>query len=133
MTLLAELHDFRRFPHPRALMGFVGLVPRENSTGDHRRLGAITKMGNGLVRRLLVQAAWHYRHEPRLSMPLRRRRAGQPTAVLTIADRAEQRLCRRYRRLCARLKPTPLVITAIARELVGFIWAVLQLPEVQMR
>jgi transposase len=132
MTLLAELHDFRRFAHPRALMGFIGLVPSEHSTGDRRRPGAITKMGNGLVRRLLVQAAWHYQHEPRLSAPLRRRRAGQSAAVLQIADKAEQRLCRRYRRLCARLKPKPLVVTAIARELVGFLWAVLQLPEAQM-
>ncbi len=114
-------------------MAFIGLVPSENSTGDRRRPGAITKMGNGLVRRLLVQTAWHYHHEPRLSAPLRRRRAGQSVAVLTIADHAEQRLCRRYRRLCARLKPKPLVITAIARELVGFVWAVLQLPEAQMR
>lgn len=132
MTVLAELHDFRRFPHPRALMAFIGLVPSEHSTGDRQRHGAITKMGNQLVRRLLVQAAWHYRHEPRLSMPLRRRRAGQPPTVLMIADKAEQRLCRRYRRLCARLKPKPLVITAIARELVGFMWAVLQLPEATM-
>jgi transposase len=133
MTLLAELHDFRRFPHPRALMGFLGLVPSEDSTGTRRRPGAITKTGNGLVRRLLVQTAWHYRHDPHLSAARRRRRAGQPAAVLQIADKAEQRLCRRYRRLCARLKPKPVVITAIARELVGFVWAVLQLPEVQMR
>lgn len=132
ITLVAELHDFRRFAHPRALMSFIGLVPSEDSTGERRRPGAITKMGNGLVRRLLVQAAWHYQHEPRVSAPLRRRRAGQPAAVLVIANKAEQRLCRRYRRLCARGKPKPLVITAIARELVGFIWAVLQLPEAQM-
>lgn len=132
ITLLAELHDFRRFPHPRALMGFIGLVPSEDSTGDRRRPGAITRQGNSLVRRLLVQAAWHYHHEPRLGARLRRRRAGQSAAVLMIADKAEQRLCRRYRRLCARLKPKPLVIVAIARELVGFVWAVLQLPEAQM-
>jgi transposase len=132
MTLLAELHDFRRFQHPRALMAFVGLVPSEDSTGDRRRLGAITKMGNGLVRRILVQAAWHYHHEPRISAPLRRRRIGQSAAIIAIADKAEQRLCRRYRRLCARLKPKPLVITAVARELVGFLWAALQLPEAQM-
>lgn len=130
MTLLAELHDLRRFPHPRALMAFVGLVPGESSTGDRRRGGGITKTGNMLVRRLLIQTAWHYRHEPRLSEPLRRRRAGQPLACLAIAERAEQRLCRRYRRLCARLKPKPIVITAVARELVGFLWAALQLPEV---
>jgi transposase len=132
MTLLAELHDFRRFHSPRALMAFLGLVPSEDSTGDRRRRGAITKMGNSLVRRLLVEAAWHYHHEPRFSAPLRRRRAGQPPAILAIATKAEQRLCRRYRRLCARLKPKPLVITAVARELVGFLWAALQLPEASM-
>lgn len=132
LMLLAELHDFRRFQHPRALMAFIGLVPSEDSTGNRRRLGAITKTGNGLVRRLLIQAAWHYHHEPRRSAPLQRRRLGQSGAVIAIADKAEQRLCRRYRRLCARLKPKPLVITAVARELVGFLWATLQLPEAQM-
>jgi transposase len=132
MTVLAELHDPRRFAHPRGLMAFVGLVPSEDSTGDHRRRGGITKAGNTLMRRMLIQAAWHYRHEPRLGVPLRRRRAGQPPAVLAIAERAEQRLCRRYRRLCARLKPKPIVMTAIARELVGFLWAALQLPEARM-
>ncbi len=132
MLLLAELHQVQRFPHPRALMAFVGLVPREHSTGDQRRRGTITKAGNSAVRRLLVQAAWHYHHYPRLGAPRQRRRCGQPVAVLAIADRAEQRLCLRYRRLAARLKPKPIVITAIARELVGFVWAVLQLPEVQV-
>jgi transposase len=132
ITLVAELYDFRRFPHPRALMAFLGVVPREHSTCDRRRAGAITKAGNGLVRRLLVQAAWHYRHEPRLGAPLRRRRTGQSPAVIAMATKAEQRLCRRYRALCARRKPTPLVIVAVARELVGFLWAALQLPEAQM-
>lgn len=132
MTLLAELHDFRRFPHPRALMAYVGLVPSEDSTGDRRRRGAITKTGNNLVRRLLVQAAWHYHHQPRQSVGLKQRRLGQPRTVIAIADKAEQRLCRRYARLCARHKPKPLAITAVARELVGFVWAVLQLPEAQM-
>ncbi len=132
LTLLAEIHDVRRFRHPRALMAFVGLVPSEDSTGDRHRRGAITKTGNRLVRRLLTQAAWHYHHEPRLGLPLRRRRLGQPVAFLAIAEKAEQRLCRRYRRLCARLKPKPIVITAIARELVGFLWATLQLPEARM-
>jgi transposase len=132
LTLVAELYDFRRFPPPRALMAFVGLVPGEDSTGHRRRLGAITKTGNGLVRRRLVQAAWHYHHDPRVTMAVRRRRDGQPGAIVAIADKAEQRLCRRYRRLCARLKPKPLVITAIARALVGFLWAALQIPEVPM-
>lgn len=133
LMLLAELHDVRRFPHPRALMAFTGLVPSESSTGDKHRRGAITKTGNTQLRRLLIEAAWHYRHEPRPSARLRQRRRDQSLAVTTIATRAEQRLCHRYRRLSMRLKPKPLVITAVARELVGFIWAVLQLPEAQRR
>lgn len=129
MSLLAELHDFRRFPHPRALMAYVGLVPSEASTGDRHRRGAITRMGNGLVRRLLVQAAWHYYHQPRQSVALKRRRLGQPTPVIALADKAEQRLCHRYARLCARGKSKPLAVIAVARELIGFVWAMLQLPE----
>jgi transposase len=132
IMLLAELHDVSRFPHPRALMAFVGLVPSEASTGKRYRRGAITKTGNRFVRRLLVQAAWQYHHEPRLGLMLRRRRVGQPVAVLAIAHKAEQRLWRRYRRRCARGKPNPIVITAIARELVGFLWAMLHLPEAHM-
>jgi len=132
MTLLAELHAVGRFPHPRALMAFTGLVPSEHSTGDHRRPGPITKTGNRHVRRVLIEAAWHYRHEPRVTRTLQRRRAGQAPAILAIATRAEQRLCRRYRRLMARGKPKPLVTTAIAREFVGFLWAVWQLPEARM-
>jgi transposase len=132
ITLLAELYEVRRFPHPRALMAFVGVVPREHSTGDRQRRGAITKTGNSLVRRLLVQAAWHYRHDPRLGAPLRRRRLGQPGSVLAIASKAEQRLCRRYRRLATRITTKPVVIVAVARELLGFLWAVLQLPETTM-
>jgi transposase len=129
MGLLAELHDVRRFHHPRALMAFVGLVPSEDSTGERRRLGAITKTGNRFARRLLVETAWHYRHEPRFSRPLQQRRLGQAPAVLTIATKAEHRLCRRYRHLCARQKPKPIVTIALARELVGFLWAVLHLPD----
>ena len=132
MTLLAELYDVRRFPHPRALMSFLGLVPREDSSGERSRRGGLTMTGNRLVRRLLIQAAWAYHYPPRLSPSIRRRRVGQPAAVIAIAARAEQRLGHRYRRMCARLKPKPLVIAAVARELVGFIWAVLQLPETQL-
>jgi transposase len=128
MTLLAELYEVRRFPHPRALMAFVGLVPSEQSTGDRQRRGGLTRTGNTLARRMLIQAAWQYHHHPRLGEKLRRRRDGQPAEVLAIAMKAEQRLCHRYRRLCARQKPKSLVIAAIARELVGFIWAMLQLP-----
>ena len=132
MTLLAELHAFSRFPHPRALMAYVGLVPSENSTGDQRRPGAITKTGNILVRRILVEIAWHYRHLPWVSASARRRRAGQSPAIVAIATKAEQRLCHRYRRLCGRGKPKPMIAIAIARELTGFLWAALQLPEATM-
>lgn len=128
MTLLAELYDLRRFPHPRALMAFVGLVPSEHSSGDRRSRGGLTRTGNTLVRRMLIQAAWQYHHPPRLGAPLQKRRDGQPAAVLAIAIKAEQRLCHRYHRLCARQKPKSLVIAAVARELVGFIWAMMQLP-----
>jgi transposase len=133
ILLVAELHDIHRFPHPRALMAFTGLVPSEASTGDRRRLGAITKTGNGQVRRVLIEAAWHYRHAPRPSPTLRQRRTGQPAAVIAIATTAEHRLCHRHRRLVARQKPRPLVTTAVARELAGFVWAALQVPEARGR
>jgi transposase len=129
LTLLAELYDIRRFTHPRALMAFVGLVPSESSTGDRHKRGGLTRAGNTLVRRLLIQTAWQYHHHPRLGPGLRQRREGQPASILAIAIKAEQRLCHRYRRLCARQKPKPLVIATVARELVGFIWAMLQLPD----
>jgi len=132
VTLLAELYDIRRFAHPRALMSFVGLVPSEASTGERQKRGGLTRTGNSLVRRMLIQTAWQYHHPPRLGRALRLRRAQQPAAVLAIATQAEQRLCRRYQRLCARQKPKPLVVAAVARELVGFIWAVLHLSEAQM-
>jgi transposase len=128
MTLLAELYDLRRFPHPRALMAFVGLVPSEHSSGDRQSRGRLTRTGNTLVRRMLIQAAWQYNRPPSLNAALQQRRAGQPVAVLAIAMKAEQRLCHRYLRLCARQKSKPLVIAAVARELVGFIWAMMQLP-----
>jgi transposase len=125
MTMVAELHTVARFPHPRALMAYVGLVPSERSTGNHRRVGAITKTGNGLVRRLLVEAAWQHRHSGR-SARAAQRRLGQPAPIVSIAIKAEQRLCRRYRRLLARGKLKPIVATAVARELIGFVWAALR-------
>ena len=126
MLFLAELHDFRRFPSARALMAFVGLVPSEDSSGEKHRRGRITRAGNALVRRLLVETAWHYQHRPSLGVALTRRRTGQPGRVIAIADKAQQRLCRRFRRLAEQHKPAPKVVVAIARELVGFLWAALQ-------
>jgi transposase len=130
ICLIAELHDFRRFASPRALMAYLGLVPTEHSSGESEYRGAITKAGNKHVRRLLVEAAWHNRFSPRIPEPLRRRRQDQPQRVIAIADRAQQRLHRRWVRMTARGKPTPKIAVAAARELVGYLWAVLH-PEAQ--
>jgi transposase len=126
MLILVELHDFQRFRTARALMAYVGLVPSEHSTGPHVHRGPITKTGNTLLRRLLVEAAWHYQHRPGVSRALRKRRDGQPPRVIAIADKAQHRLCRRFARLRAAHKPSPKVAVAIARELTGFLWAALQ-------
>lgn len=126
MTILAELHDFRRFTNPRDLMAYLGLTPSEHSSGSRVKRGSLTKTGNGHVRRVLIEAAWNYRHRPAVSYELRARRKGQPPAVIAIADRAQQRLHRRYYRLTEGYrKPHNVVVAAVARELVGFIWAVL--------
>lgn len=126
ILLLAELHDFRRFQSARALMAYVGLVPGEDSTGEKHRRGRITRTGNALVRRLLVETAWHYQHRPGVGVALTRRRKGQPGRVIAIAEKAQQRLCRRFRRLAEQQKPAPKIAVAVARELAGFLWAVLQ-------
>jgi transposase len=128
IMLLAELHDVRRFQSPRALMAYVGLVPGEDSSGEKHRRGRITRTGNPCVRRLLVEAAWHYQHRPGVGVALARRRKGQPSQVIAIADKAQQRLCRRFRRLAEQHKPAAKIAVAIARELAGFVWAVLQPP-----
>jgi hypothetical protein len=126
MTILAELHDFRRFDDPRRLMSYLGLVPSEHSSGERTRRGAITKAGNSHVRRVLVEAAWHYRHRPSVGATLRRRREGQPREIIAVADRAQKRLYRRFHRLVlASSKPSQKAIVAVARELVGFLWAAL--------
>lgn len=130
LTIVAELHGFGRFTSARQLMSFLGLTPSEDSSGDTQRQGAITKAGNRRVRRLLVEASWHYRHRPTVSKTLRQRRVGQPPWVIAIADRAQQRLHRRYVRLLHQGKPPGKAVTAVARELAGFICSVLY-PGVQ--
>jgi transposase len=125
VCLVAELHDFRRFRSARELMSYVGLVPSESSSGERERRGGITRAGNRHVRRLLVEAAWHHRHRPMISAPLQRRREGQPARVLAVADRAQERLCARYRRMSGRGITSPKVVVAMARELTGYLWAVL--------
>ena len=124
MTILAELGDLTRFDTPRELVGFLGLAPGEHSSGSRRRQGAITKTGNGHVRRLLTEAAWAYRFPARKTAHLRRKVAKVPHRVQAIAWAAQKRLCARYARLYGRGKAKNKVVTAIARELVGFIWAI---------
>jgi transposase len=126
MLILAELHDFRRFTAAPALMAYLGLVPGEDSSGEKHRRGRITRTGNALVRRLLVEVAWHYQHRPSIGVALAGRRKGQAARVIAIADKAQQRLCRRFRKLVAEHKPAPKIAVAIARELAGFLWAALQ-------
>lgn len=125
LTIVSELHDFRRFPAPRRLMSFVGLVPSEYSTGEKRRTGGITKTGNAHVRRILTEISWAYVKRPAIGPKLRRRRQGQPGWIIAIADKAQSRLFRRYWRLVNQGKPKNKALTAIARELVGFLWSVL--------
>jgi transposase len=125
LTIAAELGDPRRFATAPRTMAFVGLVPSEHSSGTKQARGAITKTGNAHLRRVLVEAAWHYRHPPFVGATLRARQRGAPPEVIGHAWVAQQRLYRRYQRLAARGKPRPSINTAIARELTGFVWAVL--------
>jgi transposase len=104
-------------------MAYLGLVPSEYSSGQTERRGAITKAGNTHARRVLVEAAWHYRHRPGVSRALTQRSDGQPSQVVSHAWRAQQRLHHRYRHLVGHGKRPPVAVAAIARELVGFIWA----------
>lgn len=122
VTLVAEIGDFARFARPSELMGFLGLVPSEYSSGSTRRQGAITKTGNSHARRVLVEAAWNYRFPARMSEVLQKRQEGRPKAVREIAWRAQLRLNKRYRHLSARKLAINKTCVAIARELSGFVW-----------
>lgn len=126
ITLLAELGDISRFDNPRQLMSYLGLVPSEHSSGQRRRQGAITLTGNGHARRMLVESAWSYRFPARQTMHLKRKAAPASDTAKAIAWRAQKRLCGRYRRLTLAGKNQKLVCVAIARELVGFIWAIVR-------
>lgn len=125
MTILSELIGLNRFPSARKLMDFVGLVPGEYSSGGKQWRGSITKSGNSHVRRVLVEAAWHYRHSPRTTgAAIRKRREGQPPEVIETARKAELRLYKKFTRLVMRGKKTTVAATAVARELAGFVWAI---------
>lgn len=124
VALVAEIGAIERFAHPRQLMAYLGLVPSEHSSGDKRRQGRITKAGNGHARRLLVEAAWHYRHPARVAPILQKRWKNLSEEVRAIAWKAQERLCGRFRRLAARKMMKNKIVIAVARELVGFIWAI---------
>ena len=119
---VAELSDFKRFRTPRDMMSYLGLVPSEYSSGNRIRRGPITKTGNSCVRRMLVEASWAYRYPPRVTRPLLKRQQDLPEHIRDIAWKAQLRLCRRYKYLFSMGKSKQVIITAIARELCGFIW-----------
>ena len=123
-TLIAELGDLSRFANPRQLMAYLGLVPSEHSSGASVRRGGLTKAGNSAARRLLIEAAWCYRFPARVGRELLLRQEEQPKPVREIAWKAQLRLCARYRKLARTGKPATVVTAAIARELVGFVWAI---------
>jgi transposase len=127
--LIAEIGDIAAFEHPRKLASYLGLVPGEQSSGTKRRQGAITKAGSSHARRLLIEAAWHYRRAPRISVALRQRQQGQPPAAIEAAWRAQLRLHRRWSHLDnQRGKRRTTVAVAVARELACFVWEIANQP-----
>ena len=121
---IAELGDLRRFDHPRKLMAYLGLVPTESSSGGKTRRGSLTKCGNSRARRLLVEGAHTYKHKANISVELQLRQEGLPKEIVDIAWQAQQRLCRRYQRLLQKGKHRNVVVVAIAREMIAYIWAI---------
>jgi transposase len=124
VTLVAEVGDLGRFQNPRQLMAYLGLVPSERSTGDTIRRGGITKAGNSAARRMLVECAWHYRHPARIGPAKQLKTAALPKPVVDIAWKAQVRLCARYRALIGKGKKPTVAVTAIAREMAAFAWAI---------
>ena len=128
--LIAEIGDFTAFAHPKQLASFLGLVPAESSSGEKRRQGSITKAGSSHARRLLIEAAWHYRRRPAVSLTLRRRQHGQPPAAIDAAWRTQLRLSARWAHLDARrAKRRTTVAVAVARELACFVWEIARQPD----
>lgn len=123
-TIAAELGDLTRFDTPRKLAAYVGLHPREYSSGGSRHQGGIAKTGNAHARRVIVEGAWSYRHQARVSAQIQMRQESLPEAIRDIAWKAQLRLCKRYRRLSARGKHLNVITTAIAREMLAFMWAI---------
>jgi transposase len=124
ITVVAELGDLTRFDNPRQLAAFVGLIPSEYSSGGSRRQGGITKAGNGRTRRALIEAAWAYRHPAKVSAHIQSRIDHLPKPIQDLGWKAQVRLCKRFRRLVARGKHPNVAVTAVARELIAFMWAI---------
>jgi transposase len=129
VTVVAEVGDFRRFANARQLIAYLGLVPSEHSSGSTIRRGGITKAGNALARRVLIEGAWTYRMTARVSRKLHDRLEPLSAAIRDIAWKAQVRLCARYRRLAASGKPKVVDTAAIAREMVGVIWAIARIAQ----
>jgi transposase len=128
LTLYSEFGDLRRYGSASSFMSAVGLVPSEDSSGPRQRRGAITKTGNAHARRVLVEAAWHARRQPKVGETLKKRRKNLPAEVVRIAEKADGRLHRKFTRMIFRNKRSTVAAVAVARELTGFIWAIAQLP-----
>lgn len=129
VILAAEIGDFARFSSAPALMGYLGLVPSEHSSGETQKRGRITRTGNGHVRRILVESAWSYRFRPTMSREIRKRNEGVAPAVQAIAWKAQQRLNGRFRKLLGRGKNKQQTVVALARELAGFVWSIARQPQ----
>jgi transposase len=123
LALQAEVCDWRRFAHGTLIMGFVGLVPSEWSSGSHNSRGHLTKAGNTHLRAQLIEAAWSYQHRAHVGDRMAKRQEGLPADVIARSWAAQQRLCGRFRRLAARKENKSVVAAAVARELAGFLWA----------
>lgn len=125
LSLIVEIGDFRRFMRAEEFMAFLGLVPSEDSSGDIRRKGGITKAGNSHLRRLLVEASWHYRFYRGASSRLVARRKGQKAEIVSYANKAGRRLAKKFSRLAFRRKTSQVAVTAVAREFAGFVWGMM--------
>jgi len=129
VTLVAEIGDFGRFTSPRQLMAWLGLVPKEHSSGRKVARGNITKAGNTRARRVLVEGAWTYRLPARMGEDITRRNEGLPETIRATAWKAQVRLCTRYRRLQRTGKPQNVIVVAIAREMAAFVWAIARMAQ----
>jgi len=124
VTMAAEVGDLTRFDNPRQLTAYLGLIPSEYSSGEKRHVGSITKTGNSHARRVLIEGAWAYRYQARVSRVIQKRQEALPPAVRDIAWKAQVRLCKRYRKLTGRGKHSNVAVTEVARELACFMWAI---------